>query len=121
MLSKESDKKLFLIDAYALIFRAYFAFIKNPRINSKGINTSAVFGFTNALLEVIRNEKPTHLAVVFDPPGGSFRTEVFEDYKANRDETPEDIKISVPLIHKVLTAMNIPLSLIHISEPTRPY
>ena len=109
MLSKESDKKLFLIDAYALIFRAYYAFIKNPRINSKGINTSAVFGFTNSLLEVIRNEKPTHLAVVFDPPGGSFRTEVFEDYKANRDETPEDIKISVPLIHKVLTAMNIPV------------
>lgn len=109
MLTKESDKKLFLIDAYALIFRAYYAFIKNPRINSKGINTSAVFGFTNALLEVIRNEKPTHLAVVFDPPGGSFRTEVFEDYKANRDETPEDIKISVPLIHKVLTAMNIPI------------
>ena len=109
MLSKESDKKLFLIDAYALIFRAYYAFIKNPRINSKGINTSAVFGFTNALLEVIRNEKPTHLAVVFDPPGGSFRTEVFEEYKANRDETPEDIKLSVPLIHKVLEAMNIPI------------
>ena len=109
MLSKESDKKLFLIDAYALIFRAYYAFIKNPRINSKGINTSAVFGFTNSLLEVIRNEKPTHLAVVFDPPGGSFRTDVFEDYKANRDETPEDIKTSVPLIHKVLTAMNIPV------------
>ena len=109
MLSKESDKKLFLIDAYALIFRAYYAFIKNPRINSKGINTSAVFGFTNALLEVIRNEKPTHLAVVFDPPGGSFRTDVFEDYKANRDETPEDIKISVPLIHKILEAMNVPI------------
>lgn len=109
MLSKESDKKLFLIDAYALIFRAYYAFIKNPRINSKGVNTSAVFGFTNALLEVIRNEKPTHLAVVFDPPGGSFRNEFFEDYKSNRDETPEDIKISVPLIHKVLTAMNIPI------------
>ena len=109
MLSKESDKKLFLIDAYALIFRAYYAFIKNPRINSKGVNTSAVFGFTNALLEVIRNEKPTHLAVVFDPPGGSFRTEVFKEYKANRDETPEDIKLSVPLIHKVLEAMNIPM------------
>ena len=107
MLSKDSDKKLFLIDAYALIFRAYYAFIKNPRINSKGINTSAVFGFTNALLEVIRNEQPTHLAVIFDPPGGSFRTEVFEEYKANRDETPEDIKISVPLIHRVLEALNI--------------
>ena len=109
MLSKEGDKKLFLIDAYALIFRAYYAFIKNPRINSKGINTSAVFGFTNALLEVIRNEKPTHLAVVFDPPGGSFRTEVFTEYKANRDETPEDIKISVPLIKKVLDALSIPI------------
>lgn len=109
MLSKESDKKLFLIDAYALIFRAYYAFIKNPRINSKGVNTSAVFGFTNALLEVIRNEKPTHLAVVFDPPGGSFRSEVFKEYKANRDETPEDIKLSVPVIHKVLEAMNIPM------------
>jgi DNA polymerase-1 len=109
MLSSESDKKLFLIDAYALIFRAYYAFIKNPRINSKGINTSAVFGFTNALLEVIRNEKPTHVAVVFDPPGGSFRTDVYEDYKANRDETPEDIKASVPLILRVLEGLSIPV------------
>lgn len=109
MLSSESDKKLFLIDAYALIFRAYYAFIKNPRINSKGINTSAVFGFTNALLEVVKNEKPTHVAVVFDPPGGSFRTEVYEEYKANRDETPEDIKTSVPLILEVLKGLNIPV------------
>lgn len=109
MLSSESDKKLFLIDAYALIFRAYYAFIKNPRINSKGVNTSAVFGFTNALLEIIKNEKPTHISVVFDPPGGSFRTEVYEDYKANRDETPEDIKTSVPLILKVLEGLNIPV------------
>lgn len=109
MLSSESDKKLFLIDAYALIFRAYYAFIKNPRINTKGVNTSAVFGFTNALLEIIRNEKPTHICVVFDPPGGSFRNEVYEEYKANRDETPEDIKTSVPLILKVLEGLNIPM------------
>jgi DNA polymerase-1 len=108
MLSRESDKKLFLIDAYALIFRAYYAFIKNPRINSKGFNTSAVFGFTNSLLEIIRVEKPTHLAVVFDPPGGSFRKEVYPEYKANRDATPEDIIASVPLIHKVLEGLQIP-------------
>jgi DNA polymerase-1 len=108
MLSRESDKKLFLIDAYALIFRAYYAFIKNPRINSKGVNTSAVFGFTNSILEIIRVEKPTHLAVVFDPPGGSFRKEVYPEYKANRDATPEDIIASVPLIHKVLEGLQIP-------------
>jgi len=108
MLSKDSDKKLFLIDAYALIFRAYYAFIKNPRINSKGINTSAVFGFVNAVLEIIRIEKPTHLAVVFDPPGGSFRNQVYPEYKANRDATPEDIILSIPLIHKVLEGLKIP-------------
>ncbi len=108
MLTSPSDKKLFLIDAYALIFRAYYAFIKNPRINSKGINTSAVFGFTNSILEVIRIEKPTHFAVVFDPPGGSFRTEIYPEYKANRDATPEDIKLSVPLIKKVLDGLQIP-------------
>ena len=107
MLSAPSNKKLFLIDAYALIFRAYYAFIKNPRINSKGINTSAVFGFTNAILEIIRVEKPTHIAVVFDPPGGSFRSEIYPEYKANRDETPEDIKLSVPLIRKVLEGLQI--------------
>ncbi len=108
MLTSPSDKKLFLIDAFALIFRAYYAFIKNPRINSKGVNTSAVFGFTNAILEVIRVEKPTHFAVVFDPPGGSFRSEIFPEYKANRDATPEDIILSVPLIKQVLEALNIP-------------
>jgi DNA polymerase-1 len=107
MLSAPSNKKLFLIDAYAIIFRAYYAFIKSPRINSKGINTSAVFGFTNAVLEIIRVEKPTHIAVVFDPPGGSFRTEIYPEYKANRDETPEDIKLSVPLIRKVLEGLQI--------------
>ena len=108
MLTSESDKKLFLIDAFALIFRAYYAFIKNPRINSKGLNTSAVFGFTNAILEVIRIEKPTHFAVVFDPPGGSFRSEIYPEYKANRDATPEDILLSVPLIKQVLEALKIP-------------
>ncbi|MDG2210215.1 MAG: 5'-3' exonuclease H3TH domain-containing protein, partial [Flavobacteriales bacterium] len=108
MITQPSDKKLFLIDAYALIYRAYYAFIKNPRINSKGLNTSAIFGFTNAILEVIRNEKPTHLAVVFDPPGGSFRNVRYPEYKANRDETPEDIKRSVPWILQVLEGFNIP-------------
>ena len=109
MITPPSEKKLFLVDAYALIFRAYYAFIKNPRINTKGMNTSAVFGFTNALLEVIRSEQPTHLAVVFDPPGPTLRNEQFEDYKANRDETPEDIKLSVPWIVKVLEGMRIPV------------
>lgn len=109
MITPPSDKKLFLVDAYALIFRAYYAFIKNPRINSKGMNTSAVFGFTNALLEVVRREQPTHLAVVFDPPGPTLRNEQFEDYKANRDETPEDIKLSVPWIVKLLEGMRIPV------------
>ena len=92
MISPESDKKLFLLDAYALIFRAYYAFIRNPRINTKGMNTSAMFGFTNVLLDVLKNEKPSHLAVVFDPPEGNFRSETFADYKANREETPEDIR-----------------------------
>lgn len=109
MITPPSDKKLFLVDAYALIFRAYYAFIKNPRINTKGMNTSAVFGFTNALMEVIKREEPTHLAVVFDPPGPTLRNEQFEAYKANRDETPEDIKLSVPWIVKVLEGLNIPV------------
>jgi len=109
MITSPSEKKLFLVDAYALIFRAYYAFIKNPRINTKGMNTSAVFGFTNALLEVIRSEQPTHLAVVFDPPGPTLRNEQFEDYKANRDETPEDIKLSVPWIVNILEGMRIPV------------
>ena len=108
MITPPSERKLFLIDAYALIFRAYYAFIKNPRINSKGLNTSAIFGFTNALLDVIRNEAPSHLAVVFDAPGGSFRNETYSDYKANRDETPEDIKRSVPWILEVLEGLNVP-------------
>ena len=109
MISKDTDKKLFLLDAYALIFRAYYAFIRNPQINSKGFNTSAVFGFTNALLDIINNEKPSHLAVVFDPPGPTFRKEAFEAYKANRDETPEDIKLSVPFIKEILKGFGVPV------------
>lgn len=110
MISKDTDKKLFLIDAYALIFRAYFAFAKNPRINSKGLNTSAAFGFTNALIDVLKNEKPTHLAVVFDPPGGStFRKEDFPAYKAHRDETPEGIITNIEPIKNIIRAFNIPI------------
>ena len=102
-------KKLFLLDAYALIFRSYYAFIKNPRINSKGLNTSAIFGFTNTLLELIRKENPDYLAVCFDPAGPNFRHEIFSEYKANRQATPEDIKTSVPIIKDVIRAFNIPV------------
>jgi DNA polymerase I len=103
------EKKLFLIDAYALIFRSYYAFIRNPRINSKGLNTSAIFGFINSLEEVLKKEKPTHIAVAFDPPGPTFRNEMYVEYKANRDATPEDIKISVPYIKLLLKAYQIPI------------
>lgn len=110
MISLEHDKKLFLIDAYALIFRAYFAFAKNPRMNSLGQNTSAAFGFTNALIDVIKNEKPTHLAVVFDPPGGSIsRREEFEAYKAHREETPEGIVSMIEPIKEIIRAFNVPI------------
>lgn len=110
MLSQDTEKKLFLLDAYALIFRAYYAFIKNPRINSKGLNTSAMFGFTNTLLEILNNEKPTHIAVVFDPPGGATeRTAYFPEYKANREETPDDIVLSVPYIKKIIEGFQIPV------------
>lgn len=102
-----TEKKLFLLDAYALIYRSYYAFIKNPRINSKGFNTSAIFGFVNTLEEVLRKEKPTHIAVVFDPPSPTFRNELYAEYKANREETPEDIKKSVPLIKKLIQAHNL--------------
>ena len=101
--------KLFLLDAYALIFRAYYAFIKNPRINSKGENTSAILGFVNTLEEVLTKEQPTPIGVAFDPPGGSFRREVFPEYKANRPPTPEDIKLSVPYVKRLLEAMCIPI------------
>ena len=110
MLTIESDKKLFLLDAYALIYRAFFAFSKNPRINSKGQNTSAAFGFTTALLEILTKEKPTHLAVVFDGPGGStIRQEDFAAYKANREEMPEGIREMIDAIKKIIRAMNIPV------------
>jgi DNA polymerase-1 len=102
-------KKLFLLDAYALIFRAYYAFIKNPRITSRGLNTSAIFGFLLALEEVLQKQKPTHIAVVFDTPTPTFRHEMFKDYKAHRDETPEDIKKAVPYIKQLLEAYKIPV------------
>jgi DNA polymerase-1 len=103
------QKRLFLVDAYALIFRGYYAFIKNPRINSKGMDTSAILGFTNSLLDVIKRERPDHLAVCFDKGGSAARNEMFPDYKANRDETPEAIRIAVPYIEKILEAMHIPI------------
>lgn len=103
------EKKLLLIDAYALIYRSYYAFIKNPRINSKGLNTSAILGFVNVLQEVIKSESPTHVAVAFDPSGPTFRHEAYPEYKAQREETPEDIRLSVPIIKEVISAFNIPI------------
>nr|WP_322623010.1 DNA polymerase I [uncultured Flavobacterium sp.] len=103
------QKRLFLLDAYALIFRGYYAFIKNPRINSKGMDTSAIMGFMNSLLDVIKRERPDHLAVAFDKGGSQVRSEMFTAYKANRDETPEAIKIAVPYIQEILKAMHIPV------------
>ena len=100
-------KRLFLIDAYALIFRGYYAFIKNPRINSKGLDTSAILGFTNSLFDVIKRESPDYLAVCFDKGGSQDRIKIFDQYKANRDETPEVIKISVPIIEEILKSLNI--------------
>ena len=94
-------KRLFLLDAYALIYRAYYAFMRMPRINSKGMNTSAIFGFVNTLDDVLTREKPSHLAVVFDPSGPTFRHEAYEEYKANREATPEDIRKAVPIIKQI--------------------
>ena len=108
-MSENNDKRLFLIDAYAMIFRGYYALIRSPRITSTGIDTSAIFGFTNSLIELIRREKPTHLAVVFDVGQASIRTEDFADYKANRSETPEAIKLAIPYIHRILEAMHVPI------------
>ena len=102
-------EKLFLLDAYALIYRSYYAFIKNPRINSKGLNTSAIMGFLNTLQEVLTKEQPTHLGVAFDPHGPTFRSEAYPAYKAQREATPEDIKQSVPIIKNLLKAWNIPI------------
>ena len=104
-----AQKRLFLLDAYALIFRGYYAFIKNPRINSKGMDTSAIMGFMNSLLDVIKREKPDHLAVAFDKEGSTVRTEMYSSYKANRDATPEAIKIAIPYIQDLLRAMHIPI------------
>jgi len=102
-------KSLYLLDAYALIFRAYYAFIRNPRVNSKGLNTSAMFGFTNALAEILNNRKPTHIAVAFDVSGPTFRNDDYPEYKANRDETPDDIKLAIPYIKKIIKGYNIPI------------
>jgi DNA polymerase-1 len=104
-----AQKRLFLLDAYALIFRGYYAFIKNPRINSKGMDTSAIMGFMNSLMDVIKREKPDHLAVAFDKGGSDYRYEMYKEYKAHRDETPEAIKIAVPYIQELLKAMHIPI------------
>lgn len=105
----EISKKLFLLDAYALVYRAHFAFTKTPRINSKGINTSVPFGFTNTLLEVLQKQKPTHIGVAFDTSAPTFRDEIFEEYKATRQETPEDIRYGVPKVKEILNGFNIPI------------
>jgi DNA polymerase-1 len=108
-MAEEKDRRLFLLDAYALIFRSYYAFIRNPRVTSKGMNTSAVFGFLLTLEDLLAKQNPTHIAVVFDPPGPTFRNEIYPAYKANRDATPEDIKIAVPYIKRLLEAYHIPI------------
>lgn len=107
-MSQNNDKRLYLIDAYAMIFRGYYALIRNPRVTSKGFDTSAIFGFTNSLIELIRREKPTHLAVVFDVGKTNVRTDDFAEYKANRGDTPEAILSAIPYIHRILEAMGIP-------------
>ena len=99
--------KFFIVDAYALIYRAYYAFINNPRFNSKGLNTSAIFGFVNFIDEILKKENPTHIAVCFDPPMPSFRKQLYNEYKANRLKTPEDIKKSIPIIKSILNAFRI--------------
>jgi len=109
MVMSESEKKLFLLDAYALIYRAHFAFSKNPRITSKGKNTGVMFGFTNSLLEVLQKQQPTHIGVAFDLPGPTFRHQEYKEYKANRQETPEDIKEGVPIVKEIVKAFNIPI------------
>ena len=101
--------KLFLLDAYALIYRAYYALIKSPRINSKGFNTSAILGFVNTLEDVLKKESPTHIGVAFDPAGPTFRHEAYKEYKAQREETPEVIRLSVPIIKDIIKAYRIPI------------
>ncbi len=109
MITKDTPKKLFLLDAYALIYRAYFAFSSNPRVTSKGLNTSAVFGFTNTLLEILIKEKPSHIAVVFDMEGPTVRHTDFSEYKANREEMPEDLRVCIPIITNLIKGFNIPI------------
>ena len=104
---------MFLLDGHALVYRAHFAFVGRPLINSKGVNTSAVTGFVRTLWDLIRTEKPTHLAVAFDPPTPTFRHELMESYKANREEQPEDISIALPYIHQILQAFKIPILMIN--------
>ncbi len=103
------SKKIFLLDAYALIYRSYYAFIRNPRYNSKNQNTSAIYGFTNTLVDVLHKESPSHIAVVFDPGGPTFRHEIYKEYKAHREEMPEDIRKSIPYIKKIIAGFNIPI------------
>ena len=106
----ETDKKLLLLDAYALIFRAFYAMIRSPRVTSTGIDTSAVFGFVNTLQDLLKREQPSHIAVCFDPPGGNtFRHKSYEPYKANREKTPEGILVAVPYIKRILQAYRIPI------------
>jgi len=102
-------KKLFLLDAYALIYRSYFAFIKNPRVNSKGMNTSAPYGFFNTIMDVLMNHGPSHIAVAFDPKEKTFRHEVFQEYKANRESMPEDLRESIPYVRRIIEGLNIPI------------
>ncbi len=109
MKEADNDRRLYLLDAYALIFRSYYAFIRNPRVTSRGMNTSAIFGFLLTLEDLLSKQRPTHIAVVFDPPGPTFRSELYPAYKANRDATPEDIRIAVPYIKRLLAAFRIPV------------
>ena len=104
-----SKKKLFLLDGHALVYRAHFAFINRPLINSKGLNTSAITGFVRSLWDILQKQKPTHIAVAFDPSGGTFRNEMYTEYKANREEQPEDIQIAFPYIIEIVRGFNIPI------------
>ena len=108
-MTEDSLKKLFLLDAYALIYRSYFAFIRNPRFNSKGVNTSAMLGFVNTLVQLLENENPYYIGVVFDVNAPTFRHEMFKEYKANREVMPEDLRKSIPYIRKIIEAFNIPI------------
>src|SRR6056297_1636182 len=106
---EDNQKKLFLLDAYALIYRSYYAFIRNPQFNSKGINTSAMLGFTNTLIQLLEAENPHYIGIVFDVSAPTFRHEIFPAYKANREQMPEDLRKSIPYIRKIIEAFNIPI------------